>query len=400
MARKFTRLTRPALRILKPGQSVTEHGIVVQRLASGDLRYSINVMVDGQRIHRIVGRESEGVTREQAERAIESLRTKALEGRLDLPTGRKVQRSIAAAAEEYLTQIEHHPKFGRNIGPKRRHLRQRLVPFFGACRIDKLTDFNLAEYVKHRRGEGAAMATVNRELSTLNHFLNRAVDWKWMRADNKPRVVKGEEPQKQIIVLTDAEKRALMQAAIADQDPLTWLFTAIAMGTGMRHGEILRIKWEDIDIGNRRIFIGKAKGGRREQPIPPSLAAILEHEHKQISSSDIWLFPTTRKNAKHANRQQMSEQFRRAVNQAKLDPARVTPHVMRHTAITALIKERVDIPTVQRISGHKTIAMALRYTHLTDDHIDQSVAKLDAGLPFAITPKLHTAPNQGGGETV
>lgn len=395
MALKFARLTRPAIRALEAGHRISEHGITAERQRNGDVRYSVNIMVDGQRIHRVVGRESEGVTREQAERAIESMRTKAREGRLDLPTGRKVHRSFADAATEYLTRIEHHPKHGRNYGPKKRHLMDRLGPYFKGQRPDKLTDFTIAHYVKHRREQGAATATINRELSTLSHFLNRCIEWKWMRADQKPKMPKGEEVRKKIVVLTDADKRALMQAAIADQDPLTWLFTAIAMGTGMRHSEILRIRWDDIDLANRRIYIAKAKAGQREQPIPPSLATLLQKEHAQLGEPAGWLFPTTRNDAKHPNRQQMSEQFRRAVTRAKLDPAKVTPHVMRHTAITGLIKEGVDLPTVQRISGHKTLAMVLRYTHLSDDHIDQSVAKLDAAFSDAIAPELHTGAGEG-----
>jgi site-specific recombinase XerD len=70
----------------------------------------------------------------------------------------------------------------------------------------------------------------------------------------------------------------------------------------------------------------------------------------------------------------------------------VTPHILRHTAITGLVKAGVDLPTIQRISGHKTLAMVLRYTQLTDDHIDDSVAKLDSAFSDAITPELHTAP--------
>ncbi|KPF89027.1 integrase [Novosphingobium sp. AAP83] len=389
MALKFTRLTRPAIRNLNSGQRINEHGISAERLNSGDLRYCINIMVDGQRIHRVVGRESEGVTREQAERTIEALRTKAREGRFDLPSGRKVHRTFQNAASEYLTQIEHHPMHGRNIGPKRRHLLERLAPYFKGQRLDQLTDFSISQYVKQRRENGAATATTNRELSSLSHFLNRAVEWKWIRADQKPKIPKGEEARKKIVVLTDDDKRALMQAALADQDPLTWMFTAIAMGTGMRHSEILRVRWEDIDHVNRRIYIGKAKAGQREQPIPASLAALLGKEHKQLGEPNAWLFPTSRKGAKHEHRQQMSEQFRRAVERAMLDPGKVTPHVMRHTAITGLIKEGVDLPTVQRISGHKTLAMVLRYTHLSDDHVDQSVAKMDAAFSAAIAPELH-----------
>jgi site-specific recombinase XerD len=51
----------------------------------------------------------------------------------------------------------------------------------------------------------------------------------------------------------------------------------------------------------------------------------------------------------------------------------VTPHVMRHTAITKLVQAGVDLPTVQRVSGHKTLAMVLRYTHVHGRHIDDPI---------------------------
>ena len=106
MALRFQRLTRPAIRSLGVGQRINEHGIVVERVGNGDVRYSVNIMVDRQRIHRVVGMESEGVTREQAERAVEAFRTKAREGRLDLPKGRKSHRLFRESAAEYLKQLE------------------------------------------------------------------------------------------------------------------------------------------------------------------------------------------------------------------------------------------------------------------------------------------------------
>src|SRR5688572_8288350 len=115
MALKFGRLTRPALRALEAGHRLTEHGITAERLPNGDLRYSVNIMVDGQRIHRVIGRESERVTREQAERAIEKFRTAAREDRLDLPKGRKVHRTFAEAADDYLTRLEESG--GKNLKP-------------------------------------------------------------------------------------------------------------------------------------------------------------------------------------------------------------------------------------------------------------------------------------------
>ena len=90
MSLRFSRLDRASIRQLGTGQAINEHGITVERLANGDLRYSVNIMVDGRRIHRVIGRESDGVTRTQAEEFIERARSKARDDRLDLPKGRKL----------------------------------------------------------------------------------------------------------------------------------------------------------------------------------------------------------------------------------------------------------------------------------------------------------------------
>lgn len=389
MALKFTRLTRPAVRALKSGERINEHGIVAERQRNGDCRYSINIMVDRQRIHRVIGKESEGVTREQAERTIEAIRTKSREDRLDLPTGRKTHRTFSEAAQEYLSRIEHHPKHGRNLRRKRQHLEERLTPHFSSHQLNKLTEFAVSKYMRDRKEMGAAIATVNRELSTLSHFLQRCTEWNWIKS--KPRIDKGQEARKQIVVLATAQKQALLDAAVADQDPLTWLFCTIAMGTAMRHSEILQMQWQEIDFSQNRVYLGKAKAGQREQPMPSGLTARLKLEWEQLGQPASYLFPAKTKNAKHPHRQTMANQFRRTVVRAGLDPKKVTPHILRHTAITELVTAGVDLPTIQRISGHKTLEMVLRYTQLSDDHIDRSVAKLDGAFPDLITPKLHIA---------
>ncbi|WP_126174570.1 tyrosine-type recombinase/integrase [Altericroceibacterium xinjiangense] len=393
MALRFQRLTRPAIRALQPGKKLAEHGITAERQKNGDVRFSVDIMADGQRIHRVIGRESEGITREQAERAIESFRTKAREGRLDLPTGRKVHRTFAEAGEDYLERIEHHPKHGRNLARKRQHIRQRLAPYFKNLRPNKLTDFAIAHYIRHRKAEGAAQATINRELSTLSHFLNRCHEWGWIKT--KPKIDKGEEARKQIVILSESDKQPLMRAAFGDQDPLTWLFVAIAMGAGTRHSEILRLQWREIDFGSRRIYIGRAKAGQREQPMPPNLANRLQAEWDQLGEPTGYLFPTARADAKHPHRQDMAKQFKRTAERAKLDPAKVTPHILRHTAITELVKAGVDLPTIQKISGHKTLAMVLRYTQLSNEHVDRSVATLDSAFPRHDCTGITHGPERG-----
>lgn len=389
MALKFARLTRPAIRALAIGGRLAEHGITAERQRNGDVRYTINVMVDGQRIHRVVGRESEGVTREQAERAIESLRTKAREGRLDLPTGRKLYRTLSEAAEEYIKRLEETD--GKNIAIKKRQLKLYLKPKLGSERLDKLSEFGLKKYRKERMASGASAATINRELATLSHLLRSAADWKWIKRDDVPPIPMEKEARKSIAILTDKQSEALMKAAMADQDGYVWLFVAFGLNAAMRHREILKVRYDQIDFPNRRIFIPDAKAGEREQPITAALAAVLKKQRGMEKDKDGWVFPTKiPKQAKAGHRTNMARPFLRSVVRAKLDPDKVTPHTMRHTAITRLVKAKVDLPTIQRISGHKTLAMVLRYTHVHGDHIDVAIDAINTPIPDAITQELHT----------
>lgn len=388
MALKFARLTRPAIRALGIGERLNEHGITAERVSSGDVRYSVNVMCDGQRIHRVIGRESEGVTREQAERAIESFRTKAREGRLDLPAGRKAHRTFAEMARDYLTRLESGD--GKNIDRKRAHLDRKLIPYFGKHRGDRISTFLVQHYIGERGREGAAKATINRELATLSHLFNRAAEWDWIKPEARPTISKSAEARKQISVLSDTESAALLKAATADQEPRLWLFVAFGLNTAMRHSEILRVRYDQIDFATRRVFIAQAKAGEREQPITPALADMLQKQREMEADPEGWVFASKDERAKAPHRLAMTKPFRRAVIRAKLDPTKVTPHTMRHTAITRLVKAGVDLPTIQRISGHKTLAMVLRYTHVHGAHIDQAIAALDTGFSDAVTPELHT----------
>ena len=68
---------------------------------------------------------------------------------------------------------------------------------------------------------------------------------------------------------------------------------------------------------------------------------------------------------------------------------------MRHTAITKLVKAGIDLPTIQRISGHKTLAMVLRYTHVHGPHIDEAMRVIGRGLPEPFTNKSAGTVTQG-----
>ena len=206
-----------------------------------------------------------------------------------------------------------------------------------------------------------------------------------------PVIPKEQEAREPIVVLSDAQSAALMKGAMQDQDGRLWLFVMFGLGAAMRHREILSVRYDQIDFANRRVFIPHAKAGEREQPITPALVDALKRQRAMEEDEDGWVFPTVLPGqSKVGHRTNMARPFARAVVRAMLDPDKVTPHTMRHTAITKLVKAGVDLPTIQRISGHKTLAMVLRYVHVHGEHIDAAISALDGSFSDAIAPELHT----------
>ncbi|MGH8558476.1 MAG: tyrosine-type recombinase/integrase [Methylococcales bacterium] len=102
------------------------------------------------------------------------------------------------------------------------------------------------------------------------------------------------------------------------------------------------------------------KAGAREQPITGHLANVLRGYLEAAEPGQEWLFPAA-SNTGHAI--SIKKPFVRVVRAAGLDPKEIVRHTLRHTAITHLVQAGVDLPTVQRISGHKTLQMVVRYSH-------------------------------------
>jgi integrase len=256
-------------------------------------------------------------------------------------------------------------------------------------------------YKRRRLDKGASNGTINLELATLSHLFNCAIEWGWLKS--RPcKIQLLAKTEGRIVALADNQANALLQGAVADDDPHCLLFVAFGLNTAMRHREILGARFEWLDFDKLRLFIPRAKGGRREQPITPQLAALLRREKESRTDKNGWIFPSPRPTTSLiGHRDRMAKAFRRAVLRAGLDPKIVTPHVMRHTAITKLVQAGVDLPTIQSISGHKTLTMVLRYAHVHGSHIDRAIAAIGHAPPEpranktagTATQGLHTATN-------
>jgi integrase len=373
MALKFAKLTRTNIRSLSHKQEISEHGITFKRLSNGDGRFAVNIMVDGQRVHRVIGKESEGVTRLQAEDFIEKARTDARHGRLNLPKGRKFGFSFNEAAKKYLDRLSTGD--GKNIKSKTFQFRLHLTPFFKDTPLTKITTFGIERYKKFRTEQGKAKnPTINRELATLSHLLNMAVEWSWI--DHKPcRIKKFKEEQSKITYLTTEQIKQLIDAAKNDYHVAIYPFIVIGLETSMRKLEILSVAIKDIDIENRKIYIPKAKAGARSQPITKHLAEFLKPYINNADQNQTWLFPSDRSESGHMTC--IERAFRRVVKNAELDVKTINRHTLRHTAITHLVQAGVDLPTVQRISGHKSLQMVVRYSHQNGKHIQSAMDALE-----------------------
>lgn len=376
-----SKLSRAALRALKPGEKVTERGITFERLANGDGVWSVNIMVDRQRIHRVIGRESDGTTKTQCDIWIEKTRTAAREDRLALPKGRKVALSFAEAGAKYIAKLREEG--GKGIERKERQFTLHLNAFFGTKPLGKISSFDIARYQKARKTAGASGATINRELAVVSHLFSKAVQWEWL-AHRPAKIERFKEDKGRIVYLTAEQCQRVIQAAKSDLSPHIYPFTIIALSTSMRMTEILSMRREHVDLDRRRVFIPNAKAGARDQPITGELAVFLKAHMEALPKGADWLFPSVA--SKSGRLATIRKAHRRAIKAAGLDPDVVVRHTFRHTAITHAVQAGVDLPTVQRMSGHKTLAMVGRYSHANGAHIDAAMDKLENSLSLGLCP--------------
>ncbi len=279
----------------------------------------------------------------------------------------KTNIKLAELAQIYLERME--TTGGKNLVSKRTHLKKHIIRVLGKEKVMEMTGYHIDMYKHTRAMEGAKPATVNNELADISHMFTQAVEWRLIK--HVPcKIRKNKVQNHRIIYLTSEQVREVIREA-KQHSVYMYLFMCIGLYTAMRMGEILRIRWEDIQFEQYRIHIPKAKAGARLQPMPPALVVILE-EFKQDSG---WVFPAPNSQSHMKN---VRVAFRTIVKRAGLDPKVVVRHTLRHTAITHLVQAGVDLPTVKQISGHSTVAMVERYAHANNQHITNAVQKLES----------------------
>lgn len=222
-------LDRNSLRKLRAGHTRSERGITYTKLPN-DGRWSINVMVNRVRHHQVVGLESEGYTRTQAEEVIATLKAKKREmSHGSTAPVHRVRLSIAKAAAQYLEYLGSHG--GKDLEGKVSRFTLHIVPHLGKIGLENLSEDDWLRYVATRKKEGASEGTINRERSALLHMLRTAVRRKQLRAVPCQLDRQKEAPGK-IVYLTPDQLQRLIKAASLDQSSHTLTYVMIAGFTG------------------------------------------------------------------------------------------------------------------------------------------------------------------------
>ena len=256
-------------------------------------------------------------------------------------------------------------------------------------RLEKISTFTLEKFRRHCSGKSLSISTTNQLLATYRHMGRKLHEWGDINF-LPPVVALHATENARDYVLNDIDKANLLDAALKDSNQYIWLFIFMGLSSSLRHSEILSSRYENFDDARRRLRV-KVKGGHwRKQPLTKTLTHVLMHEREMASDRDGWIFPNAASASKHY--ESMKGPFRRVIVAAGLDPRKVTPHTLRHTAITDLAETGASIRTIQEFSGHSSVDMVMRYTHAREQQVDEALDRLDQGgtkgVPIKSSKKL------------
>lgn len=275
-------------------------------------------------------------------------------------------------AEEYLnfSKANKAPKsYKRDITS----LRRNLIPNFGNRYISEINQYEIDQY-KIKRLENVTPATVNRELACLKHLYTKAIDWGIVAQNPAKKVKSFKEQVGRVKYLTIEQIKDLINNCSDGIRPIV----IMAVNTGMRRGEILNLKWSDVDLLNRKITITKTKNN--EVRIIP-INGILYQELKRIPRNGEYVF--SKKDGKPYSDPKTA--FQSALKRAGIEDFRF--HDLRHTFASHLALSGIGIRTIQELLGHKDIKLTMRYSHLSPGHLQEAVNLLGTNLAHSMPAK-------------
>ena len=289
------------------------------------------------------------VTRQDAEKWARRLEADMDRGAY-VPQGEAQYITLGDLIERYLVEVTPSLK-----GAKEDTIRLRALMRHPLCRytLIALTPTIVARY-RDERLHKVSSGTVIRELAYISAIINHARrEWSFNIENPVSRVRKPSAPVGRDRVLTSDEEARLLETVRPTGRRSPWLYpmVVLALETAMRRGELLGLRWQDLNLVKRTATLHDTKNGDgRIVPLSSRAIEILQALPRSNSGHVIPMTPFAACAA-----------FNRATDRAKIEGLRF--HDLRHTAITRIAEKLPNVIELAAVSGHKSLRMLQRYYH-------------------------------------
>jgi integrase len=233
---------------------------------------------------------------------------------------------------------------------------------------DALDDLRAGYALHGRRGGGKpterkrSEATINRYHAVLSAVFRHALDkrWGWVKRNPCLEVSRGKESGGRRRWLDDSERERLLQACRASEWPGLYPMVMLALSTGARRGELLGLRWRDVDLKAGRAILHDTKNGDpRTLPLVKPVREALEKMPRRIDSE--LLFPSVTNPEKPRG---IYKVWWAALKAADISGFKF--HDLRHSCASYLAASGASTVQIAEVLGHRSLAMAYRYSHLAD----------------------------------
>jgi site-specific recombinase XerD len=236
-------------------------------------------------------------------------------------------------------------------------------------RLDRITSRQVDAWRAKRLNDGLSPATVNRDLRPLRKALTMAVKWSLIDEHPLKEYSDLKEPDEGRVVWLDDDKVKRLRVAMRGKKTPDYLrlATVMAMNTGLRKGEMIKLTWSAVDLDGKRLTVRAAtsKGFKvRYIPLNKKTLRVLrcwrrKHPDATTVFNDLGEF---------------KKSWNTLRDNAKLGDFRW--HDFRHHFASKLVMAGIDLNTVRELLGHSDIRMTLRYAHLAPEHAAAAVEVL------------------------
>ena len=280
--------------------------------------------------------------------------------------------------EELMLAYLQGPSAEKRRPERDRYSAQQLRAAFSGQTMNDLTPARLRAYIVRRQKAGAGNGTINREIGLLSAAINwarRELEWTLTNPVAGRRL---REPEGRMRWITREEARRLIQAAEDEpQAPHLAAFIRLALHTGMRRDEMLRLEWTRVDFQNALLFLESLhtkSGKRRSIPLnTEARAALIERARFRAAHcpDSPWVFC----NEAGIRIASLKRSWATACRRAGISNFHL--HDLRHTCAAWLVQAGVPLPEVRDLLGHRSVTVTERYAHLAPENVRAAVVKLE-----------------------